>query len=249
MVWYHSSFHLILQPWIFSLFTKHALLFLTAFHNISHYFFLRRFTSQLSISIERFLSEWFLPLDSWWFSSWKQNDAGFEVVYLCWRRWGCCRSPRWPSSGEAVWCWKARWWRADFRSTWQTHSHLCTNIHTALCHSWERHGLENKNTYPEAGLYRLHRPDVHFGSVLPAGEQLGGRVGRTSTLGVEELQRQWFSLQSVTQAKVCVKDKHPNNGAHVQMRRIAKTGRAALDLSPLSAVTLSVTCRRTNQRR
>lgn len=55
-------------------------------------------------------------------------------------------------------------------------------------------------------LYRLHRPDVHFGPVLPVSEQLWGRVGRTSTLGIEELQGQRLSLQSVAQAEVCVKD-------------------------------------------
>lgn len=39
-------------------------------------------------------------------------------------------------------------------------------------------------------LYHLHRPDVHFGPILPVSKQLRGRVGRTSTLGIEELQRQ-----------------------------------------------------------
>lgn len=55
-------------------------------------------------------------------------------------------------------------------------------------------------------LYHLHRPDVHFGPVGPVSEQLRGCVGRTSTLGVEELQGQRLSLQSVAQAEVCVKD-------------------------------------------
>lgn len=36
-------------------------------------------------------------------------------------------------------------------------------------------------------LYHLHRPDVHLGPVGPVGQQLRGCVGRTSTLGVEEL--------------------------------------------------------------
>lgn len=74
------------------------------------------------------------------------------------------------------------------------------------------------------GLYHLHRPDVHFGSILPVSEQLRGSVGWTSTLGVEELQRQRFSLQCVTQAKVCVKHHHFNNGTHVQMDWMDKTG-------------------------
>lgn len=55
-------------------------------------------------------------------------------------------------------------------------------------------------------LYHLHRPDVHFGPVLPVSEQLRGCVGRTSTLGVEELQGQRLSFQSVAQAEICVKD-------------------------------------------
>lgn len=66
-------------------------------------------------------------------------------------------------------------------------------------------------------LYHLHGPDVHFGSILPVSEQLRGCIGRTSTLGVEEIQRQGFSLQSVTQAKVCEKHHHFNSGAHIQM--------------------------------
>lgn len=55
-------------------------------------------------------------------------------------------------------------------------------------------------------LDHLHRPDVHFGPILPVSEQLRGCVGRTSTLGVEELQGQRLGLQSVAQAEVCVKD-------------------------------------------
>lgn len=63
-------------------------------------------------------------------------------------------------------------------------------------------------TVNQVRLYHLHRPNIHFGPVLPVSEQLWGRVGRTSTLGVEELQRQRFNLQSVAQAKVCTKDNH-----------------------------------------
>lgn len=77
-------------------------------------------------------------------------------------------------------------------------------------------------------LHHLHGPDVNFGSVLPVSEQLGGSVGRTSTLGVEELQGQRFSLQSVAQAKVCVKHHRFNSGAHAQMDLMAKTGSATL---------------------
>lgn len=60
-------------------------------------------------------------------------------------------------------------------------------------------------TINQVRLYHLHRPDIHFGPILPVSEQLRGRVGRTSTLGVEELQRQRFSLQSVAQAEVCAR--------------------------------------------
>lgn len=52
----------------------------------------------------------------------------------------------------------------------------------------------------------LHRPDVHFGSVLPVSQQLGGRVGGAAALGVEELQGQRLDLQRVAQAEVCAKD-------------------------------------------
>lgn len=38
------------------------------------------------------------------------------------------------------------------------------------------------------------------------GQQLRGCVGRTSTLGVEELRGQRLGLQGVAQAEVCVKD-------------------------------------------
>lgn len=60
-------------------------------------------------------------------------------------------------------------------------------------------------TLNQVRLYHLHRPNVHFGPILPVSEQLRGRVGRTSTLGVEELQRQRFNLQSVAQAEVCAR--------------------------------------------
>lgn len=63
-------------------------------------------------------------------------------------------------------------------------------------------------TVNQVRLYHLHRPDVHFRSILPVSEQLRGRVGRTSTLGVEELRRQRFSLQSVAQAEVCARYNH-----------------------------------------
>lgn len=52
---------------------------------------------------------------------------------------------------------------------------------------------------------RLHRPDVHLGSVLPVSQQLGGRVGGTAALGAEEFRGQRLTLQSVAQAKVCAK--------------------------------------------
>lgn len=160
---------------------------------------------------------------------------------LCWRRWGCCWSPRWPSSGEAVWCWKVRQWRVEFPSAWQTYSHLCTHKQNVMgkkntilqyAHYKQPIASQKRKTRKEEGgqqassfgLYHLHRPDVHFGSILPVSEQLRGSVGWTSTLGVEELQRQRFSLQSVTQAKICVKHHRFNNGTHVQMDWMAKTG-------------------------
>lgn len=74
-------------------------------------------------------------------------------------------------------------------------------------------------TVNQVRLYHLHRPDVHFRSILPVSEQLRGRVGRTSTLGVEELRRQRFSLQSVAQAEVCARYNH----FFVQMCWIAVT--------------------------
>lgn len=51
----------------------------------------------------------------------------------------------------------------------------------------------------------LHRPDVHFGSVLPVSQQLGGRVGGAAALGAEELRGQGLDLQSVAQPEVCTK--------------------------------------------
>lgn len=54
---------------------------------------------------------------------------------------------------------------------------------------------------------RLHRPDVHFGSVLPVSQKFRGCVGGTAALGAEEFRGQRLSLQRVAQAKVCAK--HP----------------------------------------
>lgn len=59
----------------------------------------------------------------------KQKNT-VKIWHLCWRHWGCCWSLRWPSSGEAVWCWMAPQWRAEFLSAWRTYSHLCTHTQT-----------------------------------------------------------------------------------------------------------------------
>lgn len=55
----------------------------------------------------------------------------------------------------------------------------------------------------EMRLDGLHRPDVHFGPVLPVSQQLGGCVGGTAALGAEEFRGQRVGLQGVAQAKVC----------------------------------------------
>lgn len=75
-------------------------------------------------------------------------------------------------------------------------------------------------------FYHLHGPDVHFGSILPVSKQFRGSVGRTSTLGVEKLQRQRFSLQSVAKAKVCVKHYGFKSETHVEMHSKVKASSA-----------------------
>lgn len=71
--------------------------------------------------------------------------------------------------------------------------HTCKNVRQHI------HQLSRRMD----SLNHLHGPDVHFGPVLPVSQKLRGGVGRTSTLGAEELQRQRVSPQSVAQAKVC----------------------------------------------
>lgn len=117
---------------------------------------------------------------------------------LCWCRWGCCQTLCWPSSGGAAWCWRVRRWRAALRSAWRMYSRLCA---TGNADSKSRTISVLKDLRSD----RLHRPDVHFGSILPVSQQLRGCVGGTATLGAEELRGERLSLQSVAQAKVCTK--------------------------------------------
>lgn len=73
-----------------------------------------------------------------------------------------------------------------------------------ICHSYHsRWAIITQVTHSKR-QYHLHRPDVHFGAILPVSQQLRGCVGRTSTLGAQKIQRQWFCLQCVAQAKVCM---------------------------------------------